>query len=525
MENTSAQHNSSHSTSLVDRLYALTRIAILLFLLTAVLLFYSACSILPFDLPLVRTGSPNPAEIEAQINPSETPELPSATPETKQPSATATQTPHTEDTTAHNTPATVENVVLVTPELTITRSTQFEETSDLLFLSDGNLMRWDHVTNFFTVLVENVVDFSVNEAASHIALLKSANVSRNGEELFHLAVLDLNTKQLQYLLEDTPRLFHISISPDGEWVAYKDEQEDGLIFGIHLDESQYPHELGACNAADTAKCDQLQWSPVSNDLLWSDIDGIWMANFEDISVRQVYSNTVQVADPDGGVEEIDVTFNTFRWSPSGRFVLMDIVPSNYGVRWQGILDTGPGRIIQVPETYDFSNQDACATWTEDGSLLVGHSGGILDPPLPYLDLWKIVPTSEDILLLEEVIDLDSSIYPALPNQDDLDLHYFPNWLRQSDEDQFTFGLCQVGSDTSPVLYQLNIENGDVNEIIVIPYNSMEILWAPDGSGALILGKNREVIYAPFDGSLMRDLRMLFGDEASGFKWLPPTPRS
>ena len=54
---------------------------------------------------------------------------------------------------------------------------------------------------------------------------------------------------------------------------------------------------------------------------------------------------------------------------------------------------------------------------------------------------------------------------------------------------------------------------------------MDILWAPDGSGALILGKNKEVIYAPFDGSLMRDLRKLFGEDATGFTWMPPKPRS
>jgi len=525
MENTSAQRIISNIINLAGRLYALTRITLGLLLLLTVLLLFSACSSLAFDLPLIAPKSPTPTVIETEIIPTETPRLPSLTPSIEQPLPTETQTPPLEDLLANNTPATAENLVLVTPDPIITRSVQFKETSDLLFLSGGNLMRWDHVTNFFNVLVENVVDFSVNESASHIALLKSANVSRNGVELFHLAVLDLDTKQLQYLLEDTPRLFHISISPDGEWVAYKDEQDNGLIYGIHLDDSQYPHELYACNDADTAKCDLLQWSPVSAELLWSDVDGIWMADFEDISVSQVYSNTIQVADPDGGEEEIDVTFNSFRWSPNGRFVLMDIVPSNYGVRWQGILDTGSGRIIQVPETYDFSNQDACATWTENGSLLVGHSGGVLDPPLPYLDLWNIVPTSQEILLLEEVIDLDSSIFPVLPSQDDPDFHYFPNWLRQSGENQFTFGFCQVGSDTSPILYQLNLENGDVNEIIVIPYNSMDILWAPDGSGALILGKNKEVIYAPFDGNLMRDLRTLFGEDASGFKWLPPTPRS
>ncbi len=525
MEHTNAQRNISNSISLVHRLYSLTRLTILLPIITATTLLFSACSSLPFDIPVIGPQNPTPTEFEAEIKSSETAVSPTSTPIIEKTPPKATQTPPTEDIPPQNTPTTAENVVLVTPDPITTRTTQFEETSDLLFLSGGDLMRWDHVTNFFNVLVENVVDFSVNEGASHIAVLKSANVTHNGKELFHLAVLDLDTKHLHYLLEDTPRLYYISISPDGEWVAYKDEPDNGLIYGIHLDNSQYPHELSACNSADTAKCDQLGWSPVSSEVLWSDVDGVWMANFEDISVRQVYSNTIQVADPEGGEEEIDVTFNSFDWSPNGRFVLMDIVPSNYGVRWQGILDTGSGRIIQVPETYDFSNQDACATWTENGALLVGHSGGVLDPPLPYLDLWNVIPTSKDILLLEEKIDLNSSIYPALPNQDDLDIHYFPNWLKQSDENQFTFGLCQVGSDTSPILYQLDIDNGDVNEIIVIPYNSMDILWAPDRSGALILGKNKEVIYAPFDGSLMRDLRLLFGEDAAGFKWLPPTPRS
>lgn len=418
------------------------------------------------------------------------------------------------------------NVVLDTPEPAITSTAVPKETSDLLYLSEGKLKRWDYVTNFSSDLVEGVVEYSVSPDTNQIAVLKSTNMSHDGKELFDLAVLDLNTKQLHYLLEKTPDISNIAISPDGKWVAYSEPASLGSISAIPLSDPDVSHTLGKCSPEnEKSSCNQLSWSPESMDLLWSDYEGVWMAEFAGLSTSLVYSNTIQVSDPEGGMEEIKVTFDDFNWSPSGRFVLMDIVPSDYGVSWLGILDTGSKRMVQIPETYDYLDLDACASWTDNGDLLVGHSGGAVEPPLPYIDLWKVVPTHNELLVLEKKINFDDDIFSNIPNQEDLEIHYFPNWVTQISEDNIAFGLCRVDSDTTPILFQMDIQKDNMQEIIVVPYNSMDILWAPDRSGALIIGKNNDLIYAPFDGSLMRDLRQILGQDAAQFTWLPPQPRS
>jgi len=136
-----------------------------------------------------------------------------------------------------------------------------------------------------------------------------------------------------------------------------------------------------------------------------------------------------------------------------------------------------------------------------------------------------VPTHNDLLTLDKNFELDSQFFPSLSNSDEFEQHYFPNWLSQINENKSYFGLTLIDTNSSPLLFELDLRNGTLSEIIVIPYNPIEVLWSPDGVGALIIGNNSEIIFAPFDGSLMRDLHLRLGEDAQDFIWLPPTPRS
>ena len=413
-----------------------------------------------------------------------------------------------------------------TPPSPVLPTTQSPEmTSDLLYLTDGKLMRWDHVTDYSNLLASGVEEFAVSESGKKVALLKTTNITANGVELFTLAILDFDTKQITNLIENTPRLYAVSISADGKWIAYTTDLSNGTIFVINTDDGEQKFEAGTCTHEDDGSCNKLAWSPDGGNLLWTDDRGIWKFNVELGSSHLLHPNVVRVTDPKGGEGEISVQFGSLAWSPKGRYVLLEVIPSDSGVRWQGILDTKNGRFAQVPNSSDYSTLDACACWSKDGSLMVGHSGNSAEDRPPNINVWRIVPTHNDLLILDKNFELDSQFFPSLSNLDEFEQHYFPNWLSQINENKSYFGLTLIDTNSNPLLFELDLRNGALSEIIVIPYNPIDVLWSPDGVGALIIGKNSEIIFAPFDGSLMRDLHLRLGEDAHNFIWLPPTPRS
>ena len=413
-----------------------------------------------------------------------------------------------------------------TPPSPVLPTTQSPEmTSDLLYLTDGKLMRWDHVTDYSNLLASGVEEFAVSESGKKIALLKTTNITANGVELFILAILDFDTKQITNLIENTPRLYAVSISADGKWIAYTTDVGNGTIFVINTDDGEQKFEAGTCNHEDDGSCNKLAWSPDGGNLLWTDDRGIWKFNVELGSSHLLHPNVVRVTDPKGGEGEVSVQFGSLAWSPKGRYVLLEVIPSDSGVRWQGILDTKNGRFAQVPNSSDYSTLDACACWSKDGSLMVGQSGNSAEDRPPNINVWGIVPTHNDLLILDKNFELDSQFFPSLSNLDEFEQHYFPNWLSQINENKSYFGLTLIDTNSNPLLFELDLRNGTLSEIIVIPYNPIDVLWSPDGVGALIIGKNSEIIFAPFDGSLMRDLHLRLGEDAHNFIWLPPTPRS
>jgi hypothetical protein len=411
------------------------------------------------------------------------------------------------------------------PSLVLPTTPSPELTSDLLYLTDGKLMRWDHVTDYSSLLASGVEEFAVSKSGKKVALLKTTNITANGVELFILAILDFDTKRITNLIENTPRLFAVSISADGKWIAYTTDVSNGTIFVINTDDAEQKLEAGNCSREDDGSCNKIAWSPDGGNLLWTDDRGIWNFNVELGSSQLLHTNVVRVTDPKGGEGEVSVQFGSLAWSPKGRYVLLEVIPSDSGVRWQGILDTKNGRFAQIPNSSDYSTMDACACWSNDGSLMVGHSGDSVEDRSPNINIWEIVPTHNNLLILDKNYELDSQFFPSLSNLDEFEQHYYPNWLSQINENKTYFALTLIDTNSNPLLFELDLRDGKLSEIIVIPYNPIEVLWSPDAVGALIIGKNSEIIFAPFDGSLMRDLHMHLGEDAHNFIWLPPTPRS
>ncbi len=499
--------------------------------LICLLLLVSACTAIPESLGQNLQSTFLPAlGLFPQTSPTSTSQ-PGETslPNTAKPLPTRTATEPAGDgekapsaTTTPTFPAPTSQPPVVIP-LTDTVS-EYSETSDLLYLDGDKLMRWDHVTNYSSLLVDGVKEYDLSGNGDQIAILKKTNMSANGQEIYNLGVFNFETKQLNYLVESLPGMFDISISPDGGMVIYNKESPTAEIYIVKNEPNPEPELLGVCIGSLNRDCRDFSWSPDSQKVVWSNPNGIWMAEIADLPGYLLHPNTITVTDPKGEQEQIEVEYRSFNWSPGSRFVLVDVIPSDYGVRWQGVLDSSSGQIVKIPQSIDYSELEACANWTREGDLMVGHSVPAPDESAPRIVIWKIIPTKTELLVKQQEIQLEPKIFPTVTAGEEGEGLFFPNWLNQVDNTTFNFGLCKADSDLAPVLYRLDTGQNELEEIVVIPNNTTDILWTPDGSGALILGRDGELIYTPFDGSLMRDLREILGEGAHEFNWLPPKPR-
>jgi hypothetical protein len=398
-------------------------------------------------------------------------------------------------------------------------------TSDLLFISQGKLMRWDHITDYTGVLAEDVEEFSVSASGKEIALLRRPYVAANGVELFNLDLLDFDTKKIVTLIEQTPRLFQATLSPDGHQAAYMLQEGGGPVYALHIETPTQRTRLGECKQEKPDQCRQLAWSPDNRYVLWNDASGIWMAFLEKAAASLAHPNQVEVIDPKGSMTTTDVAFSSLVWSPIGRFVLVKIIPSPTGVRWYGILDTRTQKMIEVPNSHEFASPVVSLNWAQNGDLLLAHSSDPASQRPAFVNLWRPTPTHNELLVLYKSFDLSSDDFPPLSAANVQQGVAYLSWLAQRDE--ITFHLVTTAPDTtlSPMLFMLDMQDGSLQMIQQIPADSTQVLWSPDGDGALILGQHSLMLFASIDGGELRDLSRLLGADAHDFFWLPPTPRS
>ncbi|MBN1145870.1 MAG: WD40 repeat domain-containing protein [Anaerolineales bacterium] len=416
--------------------------------------------------------------------------------------------------------ATQQSAILALPPAG-TRLPHPEQTSDLLFISAGSLMRWDYVTGFTGMLASGVAEFSVSATGKQVAMLRPKNIAANGIELFNLDLLDFESKQIITLIERTPRPANMSISPDGAWVAYTLIQPDSPVFALRSDGAGEPIQLGRCHCQAGGRC--LAWSPDSQSLLWSDTQGAWIAQLEQPAPKIVHPGKVEVTDPEGTCSEIDVHFESLDWSPDGRYVLVKVKPVSSGVSWYAILDTPTSRLVEVPGSFEYDEEFASISWSPDGALLVAHSGIAALASPPYIQIWRILATHDNLLIPDRILELPGDTNDFPPGQVDND--YCIEWLSKNEADKLLLGVTFPGTKLAPRLFSLQIEKGQLDKLFELTPSAIDVLWSPDGAGALILGSQGQMIFAHTSSGALYDVRPSLGADAHGFTWLPPAPRS
>jgi hypothetical protein len=400
-------------------------------------------------------------------------------------------------------------------------------------------MRWDYFTGYSSLLVDNVELFSTSADGKKILLLRPHNISANGQALYDLALLDYDTLQTAALLEEVPYPYWLAISPDGSWFAYQERAEGGAIHARRVDSPTQYVELGECDPGDNAAatneflCSQLAWSPDSHQVVWSDANGLWISAPLQPEAQFVHEPMVEVSDPKGSVSKVPVTLHNIAWSPAGRVISVQVTPSLQGVHWMSVIDTRLGRMKDIPESSEYTELSVSVHWTQAGRLVVAHGG---DDGSPFIKLWDVLVTNSDLMVLRRKYELDlerltganAAATASATSQAQGPVHL--TWFSEYDEDTFFLGITytspanQNGSNAAPLLFSLNLNEGGIRKLIELPYDASHVLWAPDGSGALILGEHEQLLFFSLLKNNLSDVHSNIGAGAHSFVWLPPAPR-
>ena len=235
-------------------------------------------------------------------------------------------------------------------------------------------------------------------------------------------------------------------------------------------------------------------------------------------INQVHANKLIVHDPLGQSMEIEVEFGEFQWSPSGRYVLAEILPEGGRVGWRCILDTRLSRQVEVPNSYNNSKAKTNAIWLSDGSLLAVHSA--IDEDGLSIQRWRILDTHEGLLLPDKARLVNSE---ELPGTSEKIAEYNIDWLAQTGENLVKLLISMPDDQTAAALFMLDWQEGHLEKLIDIPPNAEIVMWSPDG-GVLILGPGKKAFFAPATCEGLFEMTSVLGGQAYAHTWLPPMLR-
>jgi hypothetical protein len=488
-----------------------------------VLLFFFSLFITACDGDATPTSTPK--------NPSPSP--PPITQPTK--SATIPPTTSTPTTTLAPSPTTVYEPTspsietptqFIKPTSTIkpipTRTPKYS--SDLLYIHENVLTVWDHVTNDIFPISEGTYEYSIDNSGREIAIIRSKNIVANGIELFELVKLDKNTLEEFPIIESTPRLYNLSLSPNGLWVTITPNLNGGRILAIKTDGSDQVKEIGFCHQTFGNACPPVAWSPDSRSIIWSDQRGVWFTKLDWDSPQLITQNLIQVTDPEGQLTELTVTFNSFVWSPLGRFVLSRIVPSTGSTQWYTIIDTSRKLFFPIPSSFQSGTLTSNVGWLNDGKLLIGNGKPQNSSPSMVIEIFKVIPTQADLLYLQNRISLPLEMLPKPLDTSKTSWSYVTNWIHPSSTGSIYFGIDIAEDNTSPILFYLIPEKKYLETINRIPSNISDVLWALDNSGALLISEDGEIFFQAIDGGMLSNLTQILGEGSENLIWLPSSLR-
>jgi hypothetical protein len=460
----------------------------------------------------------------AQINP---PVTPTAAVLTVQPILLPTALPPspftpTPDSLAISAPIspTAPTLLEITPSPGITATQTTGWISDLIFQSKTDLIRWQPDSTEAQRISEQAIRYAASRDGSQIAVLQNRQITANAEQLFDLVIFHSWAGDPVTILPSTPKLDLLTVSPDGRWVNFLDPDQPDRILQSTTRQAVDPTYIGDCQRVSPEHCTVLIWSSDSRDLMWSDRQGLWVSH-ESQQASLVAAPVVETIDPQGEKSVIQVAFVPIRWSPAGRFALIDVIPSTSAVHWLAIVDTRSGQIVEVPGTFSHRSEEVvpyAVNWLSDGQLSVVARDSDQGQRFPVISIYKTMPTHDEMLVFQKDYPTFADSQLLQPSEHP-GITYSPAWLSQTESQQISFGLIPSDLLLPVILINVDLKTGQVAFIRTYQNDLRDIRWSASRADAVLIGKHGQVFLSLADGSPVIDMRAIFDATEQDFTWL------
>lgn len=435
---------------------------------------------------------------------------------------------------------------------------------NLLFLADGAFKRWNQANGQIETIVPGPnpasrvqaddslpIDAFVGDVTGYATSAdgKRAVVARligeqpTGEsetslvETSHeLLFVDMVSGEIWTLVPQVDNLGTFGLSPDAQQLAFAATGLDGLpdALGSEVDFANgepLPNNLYVMSTNGgspgsitqvrdcTGHCFDPVWHIENNLVAFADEAALWLYNIAAREPEMLLENT-PYTEGMADVGQISI-YSPIAWASNGRYLLV------WEGLWEGahsaVLDVPTKAFALIPNSFDYDRVfPAEISWMSDDRLLIWRTQ-IEDriEQIPLVELWRFDPTTEQLNLEESAtlanlpLGVSGGTYLA--------------------DGRFAFALHEIpGSDDPPaaqtsgtyVLTSLAETPERVNSLppTSTAYLHTQVVWAKDGSGALLVQQPRQfettVYYAPIDGDFLYEITAVLGQNPHDFRWQP-----
>ena len=433
---------------------------------------------------------------------------------------------------------------------------------DLLFLADGAFKQWNHANgqietvvagsdpntrltepeNQITHFIGDIFDYSMSadgKRAVVARLLATETITRTLTETdesyediefaYELLFVDMISREVWTLVPQVDNLGEFQLSPDAQQLTFTATGLDGIpetALDERPPENLYivatgggtPSSLRQVYTCQT-RCHSLAWHVESNLLAFADGAALWLYNIVASEPEMLLENELPVLD--ATPIEPGLFYSPIAWAKNGRYLLIRRGNLNDSTRL--VLDVPTGTLsaeaaaladgVAAPDV-DFLSE---VSWMPDDRLLVVRT--VAEPrPTPVAELWRFdLATGQ--LLLDESTPLSEhplGVTGGTPLEDGrfaFALALPPNSFNVPTAVKEAVGTYLLTS------FAETPERVNSLPPPTTPLSGTKVLWAKDGSGAL-LDKEPFTFYAPASGEFLYEITAVLGQNPHRFQWQP-----